>query len=266
MIGAELLRTQIDRLPAKAWLATWRFWQCYHRYTVEGFEHLDVDHSVLIAGYHARGLAFDMCMLTARIYEELGYFPHGIIHRGSENVRVMKWMFDRLGFIVGDGKAMKQAVARGEHIMVTPGGEREGMRSHRDRYRVNWGKRMGYLQLAIRHRLPIVPVAASGADDTYFGVYDSHALGQRLGVPRQWDFALWLGLGPLGPYPFSPPFPVRLHQIIGPPIDDHLELSAEQADGEREKLKPYHDLVVGRVQDLLDLARTKRRRRNRGRK
>ena len=253
MIANGFVRDRVDRLPLKTWLATWRFWQLYHRYTVEGFEHIDVDTSMLIAGYHARGLAFDMCMLTARIHDELGYLPHGIVHRGSEKVAAMKWMFDRLGFVTDDGAAIREAVRRGEHIVVTPGAEREGMRSFRDRGRVNWGNRMGYLKLAIRHRLPIVPVAAAGADYTYFGVYDAHALGQRLGVPGQWDFALWLGLGPFGPYPFSPPFPVRLHQIIGEPIEDHLAL--RDPDTPREELKPYHQLVVGRVQQLLERAR-----------
>ncbi len=103
--------------------------------------------------------------------------------------------------------------------MVTPGGGMEGCRSFCDHYRVNWGDRTGYVRLARRYRLPIVPVAAAGADETYVGLVDTNALGQLLGISRTWSWAFWTGLGPLGLYPFSPPFPVRMHQLIGAPID-----------------------------------------------
>jgi hypothetical protein len=58
---------------------------------------------------------------------------------------------------------------------------------------------------------------------------------------------LWFGLGPLGPWPLSPPFPVKIRQVIGAPIapppidpDDPIALAA------------LHRSVAGAVQHLLD--------------
>ncbi len=236
--------------PLAAWLTYWRFWQRYHRYTVDGLEHLEGGRSALVVGYHGRPLAYDMCMLTVAMYDRFGYLPHGIVHRGLEQMPSLKGFTDALGFVTADGCELAEAVARGEHVMVTPGGGQEGCRSYLQRYQVYWGDRLGYVRLAARYRLPIVPVAAAGADDTYVGLNDAEAVGRWLGVPRDWAWMLWLGVGPLGFYPFSPPFPVRLHQLVGEPIDPWTDEDADEA-----ALAAVHRRVVRAVQRLLDRAR-----------
>jgi 1-acyl-sn-glycerol-3-phosphate acyltransferase len=233
--------------PLEVWLAYWRFWQCYHRYSVEGIERLDGPGAKLIAGYHGRPLAFDMCMLTVALYDRLGYLPHGVVHRGLEASPWLKQFPDALGFVTEDGDELARAVERGEHIVITPGAGREGCRAFYQNYTVNWGDRLGYVRLARRYRLPIVPVAAAGADDTYLGLVDTEALGRRLGISSRWSWALWTGLGPLGLYPFSPPFPVRLRQIVGEPIDPWR-------DGGSDDDLAIHRRVVVAVQGLLDRA------------
>ncbi|MFN7147809.1 MAG: acyltransferase, partial [Myxococcota bacterium] len=127
------------------------------------------------------------------------------------------------------------------------GGTREGCRSFRHRYTLDWGERHGYLRVALRHRLPIVPAAGHGVDDTYIGLNDGYALGKRLGAPGK--MPVWFGLGPFGLWPFSLPFPVRITTRLGAPIhlpevdpDDHAALSA------------LHARVTGTVQALLEAA------------
>jgi 1-acyl-sn-glycerol-3-phosphate acyltransferase len=241
-------------VPLQVWLGFWRWRQLYHRYTVEGIERLDGRRPMLIVGYHGRPLAYDTCMLTVALYDRLGYLPHGVIHRGVETVPGLGWCIDALGFVTSDGEGIERAVARGEHVVVTPGGAAEGCRGLADRYRVAWGTRTGYLRLALRYDLPIVPVAASGADDAYIGLYDGPALGRRLGLPPDWAWLPWLGVGPIGPWPLSPPFPVRMRQLIGEPIHPRAEglLHAE----DREGLLRLHGRVTLAVQALLDRARS----------
>lgn len=236
----------IDRLSQSGWIAYWRFWQRYHRYTIEGMEHLDGDRPMLIAGYHGRPLALDMCMFTVAFYDRFGYLPHGIVHRGLEQVPILKRFTDGCGFVTDDGPAMRAAVANGEHIVVTPGGGQEGCRTFLDRYRVAWQGRLGYVRLAARYGLPIVPVAGAGADDTYIGLVDAEALGRAIGVPHRWAFALWIGLGPFGIYPYSPPFPVRIRQYVGKPVPP------PPPDAGTRRLVDTHNEVVRRVQGLLD--------------
>jgi 1-acyl-sn-glycerol-3-phosphate acyltransferase len=240
-------------VPLALWCAFWRWRQLYHRYTVDGLEHLDGGRAMLIVGYHGRPFAYDVCMLTVALYDRYGYLPHGVIHRGVDAVPGVRAIVDALGFVTGDDGGVGAAVARGEHVVVTPGGAAEGCRGVTDRYRVAWGERSGYVRLALRHGLPIVPVAAAGADDTYVGLYDGPALGRRLGLPSDWAWLAWLGLGPLGPWPLSPPFPVRLRQLVGAPID--LATIGVTDLRDHDGVARAHRHVTERVQNLLDEAR-----------
>ncbi len=243
---ARITARMWDNLPLEAWLAAFRLARRYHRYEVSGLSRLERPGAALLVGYHGRPIAYDLCMLTVTMYERLGYLPHGVVHRYIERQPVMKWVSDRLGFVTEDGDAVERAVARGEHILVQPGGTREGCRSHRHRYEVDWGHRTGYLRLAIRHGLPIIPIAASGVDDGYLGLNDGYRLGKRLGAPG--GLPLWFGLGPLGLWPWSPPFPVKIRQLIGEPIVWPRSLDP----GDPAALLALHQRVGRAVQDLLD--------------
>jgi 1-acyl-sn-glycerol-3-phosphate acyltransferase len=239
-------------VPLQAWLALWRTLRVYHRYEVRGLERLDGLGAALLVAYHGRPIAHDQCMLTATLYERYGYMPHGVVHGAVESNRLMTWVSDDLGFITGDGAATEEAVRRGELLMVQPGGTREGCRSFRRRYEVDWGERTGYLRLALRHRLPIVPVAATGVDDAYLGLNDGYVWGKRLHVPLR--LPLWLGIGPTGLWPLSPPFPVKITTVIGEPID-----VSDTSPTDRAGLLALHRRVGGAVQGLLDEANRRAR-------
>jgi hypothetical protein len=226
----------------------------YHRYQIEGFEQLERPGAALLVGYHGRPLAFDQCMLTVTIFERLGYLPHGVINDVlASRPRLKRWV-DQLGFVTGDGPRIAEAVARGEHVMVQPGGVREAARSWRAKYRVEWGNRRGYLKLALRHRLPIIPLAADGVDDAFVGVNDGYALSTRLGLPKQ--LPLWLGFGIGGPWPLAAPLPVQITQRIGAPIDPAAEGVVDERDA--DGLTRLHAKVSGAVQALLDRGRRAR--------
>jgi 1-acyl-sn-glycerol-3-phosphate acyltransferase len=238
-------------LPLATWLAVFRALRAWHRYEVMGLDTLLRPGAKLIVAYHGRPMAIDQCMLTVTLYERLGYLPHGIIHGYFGQNPLLRWVKDGLGFVTGDGPEIVEAVARGEHVLVQPGGTREGCRSFRHRYQVDWGDRLGYLRLAIRHGLPIVPAAGEGVDDLYLGLNDGYALGRRLGVPA--GIPVWLGLGATGVWPLALPFPVKVTQRVGEPIERHLGGRIDPSD--RAALLELHQEVRGAVQALMDRAR-----------
>ncbi|MCY1078667.1 lysophospholipid acyltransferase family protein [Archangium lansingense] len=238
-------------LPQTLWLSGFELLRRYHRYRVIGLETLLEPGAKLIVAYHGRPLAFDQCMLTVVLHERLGYLPHGIIHGAFDENPVMKWLINGLGFVTKDGPELEAAVARGEHILVQPGGTREGCRSFRHRYEVDWGERTGYLRLAIKYGLPIVPVAGDGVDDAFIGLNDGYALGRRLGAPA--GLPVWFGVGATGLWPLSLPFPVRMTQLVGQPFHHHLEAGVDVND--REVLRALNREVADAVRELLDRAR-----------
>jgi hypothetical protein len=230
------------------WLAYWRLARRYHRYEVVGEHHLHFTRPALLVGYHGRPIAHDLCMLQSYLYEQTGRSPRAFIHGGFSQNRLLRAVSEGMEFLTGDPTQIREALQRGDLLMVTPGGTREGCRSLLHRYTVDWGTRRGYLKFAIEHGLPIVPAAASGVDDLYLGLNNGDVWSKRLKFPH--GVPAWAGLGPLGLWPLSPPFPFKVVQHIGTPIVTHLQ------SGVHVTLELLHREVVGAVQRLLDSART----------
>jgi 1-acyl-sn-glycerol-3-phosphate acyltransferase len=226
----------------RAWVRTVDALRTYHRYEVDGLDNLDSERSLLVVGYHGRPVAIDMVMLGVTMFERFGKPPRPILHQAIPAV-----LQRRLGWLTGDGPALAEAVELGQHILTTPGGASEAARGYPTRYRVDWGSRTGYLRLALRYQLPIVPTGAAGVDDLYIPLTDGYALGRRLGLGR--GQPIWPALGPLGAFPFSPPFPVQVRQIVGRAID----LSGLR--DEPRELAEAHRSIMAEVQSLVDRAR-----------
>ena len=234
----------------RAWLRTLAMWRRYFRYTVEGLEHLASHEAAIVVGYHGRPIAYDLFLLGAEVHREQGYLPLAIVHHDFLRWPATRWLTEGLGWATGRGPELEHALESGRHVILAPGGTREGLRPGWVRDQVDWGDHLGYLRLAVARGRAIVPVAAAGVDDAYFGLVDGDAIRRRF--PRA--PTLWLGLGPLGAWPWSPPFPVRIHQIVGAPIRPTDYAGLDPRD--REGLAALHREVQARVQALLEQART----------
>ncbi|MCB9526543.1 MAG: acyltransferase [Myxococcales bacterium] len=249
--AAGPLNDRAGRAAVAAWTAAFAGLRRWHRYQVHGLDTLLGAEPFLVVGYHGRPIAHDLILLQEAIHARKGYRPHAIVHRTLYEHPLSAPLFQGLGMLPGDGPELDAAVARGEHIIVTPGGTREGLRSVRHRHRVCWGQRVGYLRLALRLGLRIVPVAAHGTDHAFLGLNDGEATARRLRLPP--GYPAWLGLGLGGVWPLALPFPARFRQIVGAPIDPAAGGLTAAAD--RQALLPLHAQVMAAVQALLDGAR-----------
>lgn len=233
-----------EALRARAvWLGLWRSLRRWHRYEVEGLEHLLQAGPCFLVGYHGRPIAHDLCMLQTVVLERTGRMPRAIVHDQLPTVPGFAALAEGAEFLAGSEESIAAAVAAGQQIIITPGGSREGCRSVRHRHEVNWGKRRGYARTAAALGVPIVPAAGVGTDNTYIGLNDGEALGARLGLPK--GFPVWLGVGPFGLWPLSPPFPVKVTTRLGAPIP-----TAHVDPRDPVAIETLHDQVVRAVSEL----------------
>lgn len=240
-----------ERLAGVWWRTSWRFRERWHRYSVEGVEHLLEPGAALLVGYHGRPVAHDLCMLQIRLEERHGITAHPIMHAAAAQTPVLRHAVKAMGMVTGDGPELAAAVAQGHKLMVTPGGTHEGCRPWTQRYRVDWGGRTGYVKLALKYRLPLVPAAGIGVDDTYVGLNDGDDWARRLGAPA--GLPVWLGVGPFGLWPLSPPFPVTIRTRVGAPMRAHLDRPVDPKD--KAALAAVDAEVRAAVQALLDEGR-----------
>jgi 1-acyl-sn-glycerol-3-phosphate acyltransferase len=211
---------------ADAALASFRLWQRYFRYEVDGFEILAGSEPAVIVGYHGGPWALDLLMLGARVRDELGYFPRACWHPGWWRIPALGKVVTELGGLPrrptdDEVRALK---ARGEHIVFAPGATLEGLRPFWEGGRVDFGPHRGYAKLALAHDMPIIPVVAPAMDRTFVGL--------NAGLP-------WLAVGVGGVWPLALPFPVKIRQRIGAPIP---------ATGDVESL---HATVTATLQAML---------------
>jgi len=221
-------------------LASFDLWKRYFRFEIQGFETLAASEPAVIVGYHGGPWTFDLWLLGARMHEELGYFPRAFWDRRWWRVPFVRGFVEELGGAPGppDHQEIAALVERGEHLVVAPGGAREAFRPFWRGHQVDFGERRGYLRLAQAHGLEIVPVVATGLDETFLGLNDGYGLSRRL--PGDPSLPAWLGLGAGGIWPLALPFPVKLTQRIGEPI---------RVDGDLEEA---HERVTATMQAMLD--------------
>jgi 1-acyl-sn-glycerol-3-phosphate acyltransferase len=123
-------------------------------------------------------------------------------------------------------------LARGEQLLVTPGGRREA-RPSRDFYRLRWAGRYGFARLALETGVPLVPLAVVGGAEAHPGF--------RLGRLSVWS--------PL-------PLPARVEVVLGEPIPVAPAPGAAQ---DWTTVKALHGLAWERTQALYDRVRAHRR-------
>jgi 1-acyl-sn-glycerol-3-phosphate acyltransferase len=223
----------------------------YFRYECRGFEHVAQREASLVVAYHGRPWPIDVLFLAERMHRELGYLPRAIFGEALRRLPIARELIAELrGFYnYPEADDVAELRARGQHLVVLPGGGREAFRPCWVGRRVDWGVRRGYLRLAWRYRLPIVPVAASGVDHLYLGLNDGYRLSRRL-FGHGHSSGLWLALGLGGPWPLGLPWPVKIRQRVGAPI--RLEAIRKATGSEHEFYAEAHRAVAGAVQRLLD--------------
>ena len=90
----------------------------------------------------------------------------------------------RIGAIPAGGQAAEQGLAHGGLVVVYPGGDREACRPWTERHKVDLGGHHGFIRLALRAGVPVVPVVAHGSHDAIVVVSSGERLAKTLGLHR----------------------------------------------------------------------------------
>jgi hypothetical protein len=260
----------------------------WHRFEIDGDGEktlMSVGPAMIFAN-HGRATPAHLYMLKVLLAYEYGEPAYMIAPDVWFSVAYLRDAVEVAGFIPFDLEHAQRVADRGLKLIVSPGRHRESWGGLRDRYQIRWTGSSSdpqttkdgieYVRWAIECNLPILPLAATGVDQSYFAPFDSFGLWSRikpglaarfpdyidlLDAPRR--LALpptpWIGLGPLGPWPFTPPLPVRIKHYVGAPIRiaEMRKLAGVapdqpiETDDQREAILRE---VEKRVQEMLDHA------------
>jgi 1-acyl-sn-glycerol-3-phosphate acyltransferase len=163
----------------------------------------------------------------------------------------------RLGVVPANTGEAESALARGACVLVYPGGDLEACRPWTQRDRIDFGGRKGFIRLALRHRIPVIPVVAHGGHHAVVVLSRGDRLARAAGLPtlRINVFPILAGL-PFGVTSIlTPPPPMPAHITLEfLPALDWMGYDTAAADDARIVSTCYED-ITGRLQTALDRLR-----------
>ena len=160
----------------------------------------------------------------------------------------------RLGVVPASTGEAESALARGACVLVYPGGDLEACRQWTQRDKVDFGGRKGFVRLALRCGVPVVPVVAHGGHHAVVVLARGDSLARVAGL-----HALRINVFPvLAGAPFgvnsvlTPPLPMPAHLTVEflPPLD----WSAYGPSGANDMaiVSACYEDITRRLQEALD--------------
>jgi len=186
---------------------------------------------------------------------------HVLAHELVFSVRSVGRVFARAGILRAQPELGQRVLGEWRRdLLVMPGGDVDVWRPYRERYKVKFAGRTGYARLALKARVPIVPIANAGAHETLRVLTDGAPLARFLRFPKLFRASIFpvslsfpWGLT-IGPWPHLPP-PTRLRYRIGPAVLPEGGFGEPGAEPSNAQVAAYDERVRAAMQDLLDQLR-----------
>jgi 1-acyl-sn-glycerol-3-phosphate acyltransferase len=209
----------------------------YHRARLLGAEHLPRGGPVLLVGNHGV-LGYETPAFFHLLHHATGRYPLGLADRGFFRIPLVRTVLPWIGGVEGTPANALTALGEGHLVVCYPGGAREVFKRSQGRYMLRWEQALGFVKLAARTGVPIVPFAGFGVDDTFFYPPGEERLCLRLSAREKYRMPLVMGLGLL-------PLPVRMTFAMGEPHEPPPGNASEQ------RLKAFRDRVAASVRRLM---------------
>ena len=189
----------------------------YFRVKSKGHEHIPASGAAVLAANHSGAVPIDGMMVWADVLRHTA--PPRVARAVADHfvpmLPMIGTLFARGGMVGGSRGNARTLLESGELLMIFPEGVPGVAKHFRDRYKLqDW--RVGHVELAIRHRAPVVPVGIVGAEEQ---------------MPQIGRIPISIAGLPFIPITLTPfPMPVRYHIRYGKPIPVHLDYRPDQAD------------------------------------
>jgi 1-acyl-sn-glycerol-3-phosphate acyltransferase len=240
----ELTRTIYDPL--------YRYW---FRAEWDGLEHIPREGGALLVANHAGAIPADAPAIMHGVETELGRPLYGLAEFLFRDVPVIGTLWARAGGVTAHPEnAYRLLHDDRQLVLVFPEGVKGTGKLYRDRYQLRRFGRGGFVEIAMRAGVPVVPIAVVGNEEAMPVVWKSPRLAKLLGVPYVPLTVNMLMFGPLGLVAY---FPAKFKLRVLPPV--HFDVEPNQERYSRSRVMEEADQIRGRIQDALyDMLRARK--------
>ncbi|HVO22739.1 MAG TPA: 1-acyl-sn-glycerol-3-phosphate acyltransferase [Candidatus Margulisiibacteriota bacterium] len=258
-IKAQLKQAHFQRDPraVRLVLPLLRVINRYFGAEIRGWQNLPKHGAFLIVGNHSGGAqTTDVAALLERWIEDRG--PKAALYMLGYDLTfaypiVGPW-FRKLGLLRANPAIAKAALKRGAATVVFPGGDHEVFRPWSERNKIDFGGHMGFVELALTARVPVVPMTIHGAHQSTFVLTRGRRIARWMGLERLhikvFPFIWHIPLGVAPAFVPSVQLPAKVTVQFGEPLD-WSRYGPGQAKNPRVVRKCYAE-ITGVMQKTLD--------------
>jgi 1-acyl-sn-glycerol-3-phosphate acyltransferase len=189
------------------------------------------------------------------IETELKRPVYGLADHLFKSVPVVGTLWSRVGGVVAHpDNAYRLLRDKRALVLVFPEGTKGTGKHVSERYRLRRFGRGGFVEIAMKAGVPIIPIAVVGSEEAMPIIAKINPLAKALNLPYVPITPQMLALGPLG---LVAPFPAKFRLRVLDPI--HFDVPAGQERYSKSKVMDAADDIRRRIQEqLYEMIRTRR--------
>jgi 1-acyl-sn-glycerol-3-phosphate acyltransferase len=222
----------------------------------EGLEKIPDEGGALLVANHAGAIPSDAPVIMHGIEKEMGRPVYGLADYFFRTIPVVGTLWARGGGVSArPANAYRLLREQGQLVLDFPEGTKGPSKSFTDRYQLRRFGRGGFVEIAMRAGVPIIPIAVTGSEEAMPVLFRLPAVAKVLGLPYFPVTANVLALGPLGVLvPFPAKFTLRVLDPVSfdvPPDQERYSKSRVMDEAER-----IRSLIQESVYDMLRARRS----------
>jgi 1-acyl-sn-glycerol-3-phosphate acyltransferase len=241
----QLARRLYDPLYSKWFRAEW-----------EGLEKIPERGGALLVANHAGAIPSDAPAIMHGIETELGRPVYGLADHLFKGVPLIGVLWSRLGGVVAHpDNAYRLLREQQQLVLVFPEGTKGTGKHYSQRYRLRRFGRGGFVEIAMRAGVPVVPIAVMGAEESMPILLKSSTLAKVLNVPYFPITANQMLLGPvLGTVAY---LPAKFRLRVLDPV--HFDVPPDQDRYSKSRVMDESETIRELIQSALyDMLRQRR--------
>jgi 1-acyl-sn-glycerol-3-phosphate acyltransferase len=245
---SEHMRSIVRRL----YDPVYKYW---FRVEWDGLEKIPLHGGALLICNHAGAIPSDAPAIMHGIEEELGRPVYGMADYFFRTIPVVGTMWSRTGGVPAHpDNAYRLLHDQQQLALVFPEGTKATSKTYSDRYRLRRFGRGGFVEIAMRAGVPIVPIACVGAEESMPILFRVNSLARALKLPY---FPITVNSLLMGPIGYVTYFPVKMKFRVLDPI--YFDVEPGQERYSRSRVMDEAENIRGTLQDSIhDMLRERR--------
>jgi 1-acyl-sn-glycerol-3-phosphate acyltransferase len=221
----------------------------------QGLEKIPTQGGALLIGNHAGAIPSDAPVIMHGIEKELGRPVYGMADYFFRTVPVVGTLWSRAGGVPANpDNAYRLLHDQQQLALVFPEGTKGPSKSFNDRYQLRRFGRGGFVEIAMRAGVPVIPIAVVGSEEAMPVLLRLPRVAKALGLPYFPVTANLLAFGPLG---VVLPFPSKFTLRVLDPVT--FDVPPDQERYSKSRVMDEAEQVRTRLQETIyDMLRDRR--------